>query len=375
MAQSNLLRLRSLWFQLHKWIGLILAVLIIPLSLSGAALVWHDSLDAALNPQRHAVSPGPMLAPSAYAAAARKALAPGEALVSIRYPEHDGGPIVATAAPAGGQATRPGPPLRTNLYLDPGSGRLLDKARSNEGAVRFLHVLHGSLQIPGMGRAIVGWIGVFMLLSSLTGLWLWWPLRGRWTRGLRWNRQPAASANLHHQTGFWIALPLAMLSLTGVWISFPAFFGPLAGEKAQGGNRARAMRAKPLETPRLNVDSALAAARPLAKGEPVTIVWPTDQNPAWKIALERQGGPAEVEVVDATGTAKPPRPPRPETLSRWMRRWHDGSGMGPVWQAIIFLGGIIPALLAVTGIMMWLRTRGWRGQLKSRQAEARARAG
>ena len=33
--------LRNAWFQVHKWIGLILAILIIPLSLSGAALVWH----------------------------------------------------------------------------------------------------------------------------------------------------------------------------------------------------------------------------------------------------------------------------------------------------------------------------------------------
>ena len=45
-----------------------------------------------------------------------------------------------------------------------------------------------------------------------------------------------------------------------------------------------------------------------------------------------------------------------------MRRWHDGTGMGPVWQAIIFLGGIIPALLSVTGIIIWWRSRGARAR-------------
>ena len=40
-----------------------------------------------------------------------------------------------------------------------------------------------------------------------------------------------------------------------------------------------------------------------------------------------------------------------------MRRWHDGTGMGPVWQIVIFLGGIIPALLSVTGIIIWWRAR------------------
>ena len=68
----------------------------------------------------------------------------------------------------------------------------------------------------------------------------------------------------------------------------------------------------------------------------------------------------------------PPRPPRPETNARLMRRLHDGTDMGPVWQAIIFLGGIIPAILAVTGIVMWLRSRGWRAALAGRKrGEAR----
>jgi hypothetical protein len=47
--------------------------------------------------------------------------------------------------------------------------------------------------------------------------------------------------------------------------------------------------------------------------------------------------------------------------------------MGPVWQTLIFLGGIIPAALAVTGIIMWLRNRGWRAKLKSRRRTAKAR--
>ena len=45
-----------------------------------------------------------------------------------------------------------------------------------------------------------------MLVSSLTGLWLWWPLKGRFTRGLRWRRTSSTNANLHHQGGFWIAV-------------------------------------------------------------------------------------------------------------------------------------------------------------------------
>ena len=117
------------------------------------------------------------------------------------------------------------------------------------------------------------------------------------------------------------------------------------------------MRARSLDSPQTALDEAVARASAFATGPLTTINWPTDRKSEWKISYERAGGPAEVTVADATGKAEPPKPPQPETLARLMRRLHDGTGMGPVWQTIIFLGGIIPALLSVTGTIIWLRSR------------------
>ncbi|NNM77882.1 PepSY domain-containing protein [Sphingomonas sp. ID1715] len=349
-------RLRNLWFDVHKWIGLLLAVLIIPLSLTGSALVWHDWLDARVNPERYAVSGAATLPASRYVEAARAVLAPGEQVVSLRYPEHGDGPVMVSAAPAKA-GTAAGPPRRTNVYLDGATARVLDKAGSREGLVQVLHVLHGSLMVPGMGRQIVGWIGVAMLVSSLTGLWLWWPLTGSFARGFRWKRRPQFDANLHHQLGFWICIPLAMLSFTGAWISFPAFFGPMVGEKPP----QRPAPAPALAQPVQQVDTVVAKAG----GQPVSIAWPTGKSPVWKIGLER----GEAEVADATG-AVAIKPPKPETIARTMRRWHDGTGMGPLWQVVIFLGGIIPAVLSITGITMWVNSRKWRKRPTRRVAPA-----
>ena len=64
MAQTTNMRLRGWWLQVHKWIGILLAVLIIPISLTGSALVWHDWLDETINPQRYEVKSGqPALPP------------------------------------------------------------------------------------------------------------------------------------------------------------------------------------------------------------------------------------------------------------------------------------------------------------------------
>ena len=357
MASSSN-RLRRLWLQIHKWLGITLVVLIVPISLTGAALVWHDWLDEQVNPQRYPKAGAAVLPPSTYSAAALRLARPGEQLASLSFPSGGHGSVQATLVkqnPGGGR------PQRAWVWLDPRTAAPIERAGGNEGLVRVLHVLHGSLMVPGLGRQIVGWVGVAMLLSSLTGLWLWWPLKGGFARGLRWRRRPQLDANLHHQAGFWVAIPLAMLSLTGVWISFPAFFGALTGAPAGGppGGGGGA----PLAATRLAPDTALAAAWAQGRGPIVSLAWPTERSPEWKAAFASR---AEVTVDDATGAARP-LPQKPETLARTMRRLHDGTGMGPVWQTVIFLGGILPALLAVTGITMWLRVR--RRRLKSERLQ------
>ncbi len=349
MAKTNKKRFRAAWLQLHKWIGLMLAILIIPISLTGAALVWHDWLDAKLEPQRHQAIASADLPASAYAAVASSVLSADERLTTIRF-DADKPVLVTAAKPAKGE----GRPERTNIWLDPRDARVIDKASASSGPVQVMHVIHGSLMVPGWGRTIVGWVGVGMLVSSLTGLWLWWPLSGSFATGFRLRRRNTLNANIHYHAGFWIMVPLAMLSFTGAWISFPKVFGMFESRPAPSANdRAQAMRARPLADPATSIDQAVNAAGRFASGPLTAISWPTDRKAEWKISY----GPTEVVVDDAGSRAKAPKPPQPETLARTMRRWHDGTGMGPVWQTIIFLGGIIPAILAVTGTIIWWRSR------------------
>jgi uncharacterized iron-regulated membrane protein len=355
--------LRATWFQVHKWLGLLLAILIVPIAVSGAALVWHDALDRLVNPARYALSAVPGGGPatlefSRYAAAAATVLAPGERISSIRLAEH-AGPVVVTAA----RPTGPVPgarPVRTVIWLDPATAAVLDHSDSASGLVRTLHVLHGSLLVPGVGRQIVGWIGVALLVSSISGLWLWWPVTGRWLRGLRWRRQRHFDANLHHLAGFWVMVPLAVLSLTGVWISFPQVFARLSAAEAAArpvGNPAARFRAQPLVPPVQEIDAVVARVVARIDGRPYLITWPTDQRSEWTVSLQQDAGAAvEVSVDHATGHLRRQTQGN-EGLARTMRELHDGTGYGGVWQTIIFAAGLLPAALAVTGFIMWWRMR------------------
>lgn len=358
-----LLAARRLWFRIHQWIGLLLAIVIVPVALSGAALVWGEGLDRLANPRRYATTGTAMLPLARYVAAGQAHRDAGERVANLVLPAGEG-PVTVTLVPTGEARGR------RFVHLDPPTARVLDVASSRAGLVRFLHRLHGSLLVPGVGRQIVGWIGVALMLSSLTGLWLWWPTVGRWVRGLRWRRHAEPVANLHYLAGFWIALPLFVLALSGAWISFPRFFGALAGEGAAARPRPM-MLAPPLERPALGIDAVVAAARPSAPDAPLrTVILPTMRNADWTLSYDTRPL-ATVTVADDSGTVAPGTAAAADpgvTVARLMRRLHGGTGMGLGWQVVIFLAGPGTALLAVTGVLMWRRTRGARGKKKRRAA-------
>jgi uncharacterized iron-regulated membrane protein len=113
----------------------------------------------------------------------------------------------------------------------------------------------------------------------------------------------------------------------------------------------------------LTPDGAVDAARPAAAEPLRTLAWPTTPEARWSVTFGDDRSPFKVH--DASGKVTPPAPPPAETPARLMRRIHDGTDMGPVWETIVFLGGLIPAGLAVTGVMMWVRGRKVRGSVRA----------
>jgi uncharacterized iron-regulated membrane protein len=104
-------------------------------------------------------------------------------------------------------------------------------ASTAEGPMRVVHVLHGSLLLGRPGARTAGGVAFLLLLSALSGLWLWWPMKGPLLRATRWQRTPSTNANIHHQAGYWLALPLVILAVTGASISFHGAFSKATGEE------------------------------------------------------------------------------------------------------------------------------------------------
>jgi uncharacterized iron-regulated membrane protein len=178
---------------------------------------------------------------------------------------------------------------------------------------------------------------------------------------LRWRRGPATSFNLHHLFGFWIAIPLAVVSATGIYLGFPQQARELLSSVAPMTPQQRGgLNAPLLASPHIDVDRAVEIATVgMAGSRAAAVFLPTQQNQAWRIQLRNPDSEAldTVTVDDRSGALTKVVPQAGDTIAQWIRWIHEGSHSGVLWQILVFLCGILPTVFAVTGTMIWLRSR------------------
>src|SRR5581483_315149 len=79
-------------------------------------------------------------------------------------------------------------------------------------------------------------------------------------------------------------------------------------------------------------------------------------SPLWRVQLRMPDSRDVVmlTVNDLTGAAtRLPDPLAGDRAAQWIRRIHEGSRGGIVWQAVLFLTGVFPVIFVATGFVMW----------------------
>lgn len=64
-----------------------------------------------------------------------------------------------------------------------------------------------------------------------------------------------------------------------------------------------------------------------------------------------------VMVDDRNGAASKVVRLQGDRIAQWIRWIHEGSNAGTVWKVLVFLCGLLPTFILVTGILIWLRSR------------------
>jgi uncharacterized iron-regulated membrane protein len=150
---------------------------------------------------------------------------------------------------------------------------------------------------------------------------------------------------------------LALLSFTGIWLAYPDAARNLLGaaprtvqapEPAAGG--------KPV-----GLEAAVNAARTLYPSARVTgLGVPAGPRGVYRVNL-RSGEDAVAVFIDpASGSvlrrADPATRGAGERFLAAIRQLHAGEGFG-LGRIILFLAGLLPAILAVSGALIWLRAK------------------
>lgn len=382
--------------QLHLWIGLILLLPLVMMGVTGAVLVYAHDLEHMLGQGEPAPktagdwrSPGELI--EAAKAAARE---PGRVPIAVRWPNDVGEPAAVRLSRPGMAQERPafrgeqrGPQAQggaqgrvpaqspfagsLQVLLDPVSLELLETRQTMTGWVRFFHDLHGHIFIAGgLGREIVGWLGVALLVLGCSGLYLWWPRAGQWksaftvrrtAKGLRLNRE------LHGAVGIWSLMLFMLVNFTGVYLAFPQQIGAAVNVVWPGRDVRAATfpaRVEPLRgATAISVEEGVALARArVPDARFLNAFLPVRPDQAMRIGLIREGhsegAPVVTVIVDpwrrqVIDVFDPRTMSAGESILAWQRALHYGQGLGAGYKFLVFVSGVIIPLFAVTGFLMW----------------------
>jgi uncharacterized iron-regulated membrane protein len=359
---------RSALFQVHMWVGLVLGVLFVAVSLSGSILVYDDKLTEWMAPIPKARTAGPPLPLTIMTDYVRQVVQAEEGgQIQFTLPPESGDTVGVRLA--GKHRKVPASlekPQNLLLYVDPASGVTLDVRRDGRLPVfQWLHQFHGSLQLGrDFGRPVVGWLGVGMVLLGLSGIVLWWPRRGQWkyaflvrrtATGLRFHRE------LHAAAGIWMFVGFMAVSFSGVAISFPATMRAIVGANtpAPAPTVARVPSGRVLGPD--HVVQIVKKTMPGATLRSVTMPAEADK-PLTAAVASRFGINATVYIHPNTGAVLEIRDVANngggDTFMALQRPLHDGQGnLGALWEFLVFLAGLVPLLFVITGTIMWLKKR------------------
>jgi uncharacterized iron-regulated membrane protein len=373
-AKDRLASARKLWLTLHLWLGLTAGAVLAFIGLTGSLLVFNDTmLRMEVGTNLFDVAGPPPLHPSidewiANAHRTFDGLNPIDYILAPGF-GHAGEARMGAAAEGGKHLT---------ITVDPSTGLPLGKFIWEDTWTAYLFGLHGALTTSvswrGFGRHAVGWIGLAMIVSMATGLYLWWPRNRKWRVALTFKRGARGRRrllDLHNFFSVYLYAPLFILAFTGVdfvrsdWID-PAV--SLVSVPRTADPAALAQKSKPGSCePRTTPGQAVAAAQarfpsqrfagifiPTTPAQPYSVQLAPAKNIGFagqtQVYVEREC-PIILTAIDGEIRVAA------ETLQAVMHPLHHDLMLGRPGQVIVFLAGLILPVSFVTGLLLWLDKR------------------
>ena len=196
-------------------------------------------------------------------------------------------------------------------------------------------------------------------------------------RRANWKR---VNLDLHNATGFWLLLPIAVLAITGLYFTWPRQYRAVvasvlpvtAAEPPKSNPKHKGLAPPP------SIDDLVERARAEAPGlSLVRVGVPTGPDQVFTVFMRDAGSIGDPEaprkmtrvqfdrytgaLLKVTG----PDAPRAagDRVIEWLGPLHTGNYGGTIVKSLYVVVGLTPALLFVTGFVMWWQrviARRWR---------------
>ena len=260
------------------------------------------------------------------------------------------------------------------VLVDPYSGEVLgqrERSRpdwSRTGFVRSLARVHGDLLLGAAGRWIMGIGALIWVLTSLVGLYLWWPGRQKLALALAIKRGAGRRRlifDLHRVSGFYSAPVLLVVAFTGIYLALPTTVRPLVAALAPIEITASPRVNALADAPMLDPDQATAVGRSVfPDGELRRVSLPSGPSQAYGVVFQRpqdiactSGGRSVVWVDpyrgDVLSVSDASNAPPGNTFINWQLPLHNGSAFGVIGRLLVCAAGLIATLLAASGLLIW----------------------
>ena len=414
--------IRRFFIWLHRWAGLIMALPLIIVGLTGSVLAFHDEIDTWLNPelftvtQRHA----PLLSGIALREKAA-GLYPGLPIDTAPLDIRPGHTVEFVMV----RDTNQFMATEFEVFLDPYTGQKVGErlpwsapSLTRQNLMSYLLRVHFDLALPWstgeLGATILGVTAIVWTLDCFVGLYLTFPLFRRvsgsaassarsWlTRWkLAWLIKFRASAfrvnfDIHRAFGLWTWLMLLVLAWSSVGFNVNQVFAPVMHRMFSYAQPAPGLpqRAKPLEHPRLDWQAAYLTGHALLANEARAHGFVIDEERAlsfssdlgvYTIAAKAVNEGEKTAQTSVTFDAEsgallqsswPGGQPGKagDVVTSWRFWLHTAAVLGLPLQIAILLMGLVITALAITGIYIWWRKRRVRTLVARKQRSPVAKA-
>ena len=337
--------------KVHLCVGLVAALFLMVLGVTGAAMAFENELNRLVNPSLLTVAPSPNHLAWEELRRRVETARPEWRVQRVYLPEADNlSTYVRLESRTDGHTDE--------IYLDQHTGAILGQKSGGNQLLWKIHEIHVNLTAGKLGGQFVAASSVALLLLALTGLCVWWP---RKVFRFRFGVPPAGmNRDIHRALGFWSSLAMLAFAVTGTNLHIQTggtLFDIMEDKSVAASHPGHGLTADGMIQAATEAVPAARVMRisfwPGTRPVLVQMRFPEDKTPAGRTSVTLNPKTGEVLKVVSSRTA----PWYYTALVEWNREIHTGTIYGAPTKAIAGLFSLLPVVLGGTGIMIWLNKK------------------